>query len=102
MDLPSDAVDFPIVGSGAAGCALASRLREDAGARVRLAEVGRDVTPVNIPPLLASAYPGRTYFELEWLAKHTLAPGAGDCFAALAMTVGGKSRWELAGSCNDS
>jgi hypothetical protein len=71
-------------GSWAAG------LHEDAGTREPLAEVGRDVTPVNIPPLLASAYPGRTYFELEWLAKHTLAPGAGDCFAALAMTVSGK------------
>jgi 5-(hydroxymethyl)furfural/furfural oxidase len=32
-----------------------------------LAEAGRDVTPADIPALLASPYPGRTYFQTEWL-----------------------------------
>jgi 5-(hydroxymethyl)furfural/furfural oxidase len=67
MDLPSDPVDFLIVGGGSAGCALASRLSEDAATCVLLAEAGRDVTPADIPALLASPYPGRTYFQTEWL-----------------------------------
>jgi hypothetical protein len=62
MDLPSDPVDFLIVGGGSAGCALASRLSEDAATRVLLAEAGREVTPADIPALLASHYRGRTYF----------------------------------------
>jgi 5-(hydroxymethyl)furfural/furfural oxidase len=34
---------------------------------VLLAEAGRDVTPSDIPSVLASPYPGRTYFQSEWL-----------------------------------
>lgn len=67
MDLSSDPVDFLIVVGGSAGCALAARLSEDATTRVLLAEAGRDVTPDDIPALLASPYPGRTYFQTEWL-----------------------------------
>jgi 5-(hydroxymethyl)furfural/furfural oxidase len=67
MDLPSEPVDFLIVGGGSAGCALASRLSEDPATRVVLAEAGRDVTPTDIPDVLASPYPGRTYFQSEWL-----------------------------------
>ena len=67
MDLPSEPVDFLIIGGGSAGCALTARLSEDPATRVLLCEAGRDVTPSNIPSVLASPYPGRTYFQQEWL-----------------------------------
>jgi 5-(hydroxymethyl)furfural/furfural oxidase len=67
MELPSEPIDYLIVGGGSAGCALASRLSEDPAARVLLCEAGRDVTPADIPWVLACPYPGRTYFQKEWL-----------------------------------
>ena len=67
MDLSSDPVDFLIVSGGSVGCAVAARLSEDASTRVLLAGAGRDATPIDIPALLASPYPGRSYFQTEWL-----------------------------------
>jgi len=67
MSIPSEPVDFLIIGGGSAGCVLASRLSEDPAASVLLAEAGRDVTSTSIPALLRSAYPGRTYFHTDWL-----------------------------------
>jgi hypothetical protein len=40
-------------------------LSEDSAKSV--AEAGRDVTPASMPSVLALAYPGRTYFQTEWL-----------------------------------
>ena len=77
MNLSSEPADVLIAGGGSAGCVLASRLSEDPGTRVLLIEAGRDLTPEMFPAWLASAYPGRAYFNRGWLWP-TLAASRGD------------------------
>ncbi|MCC7282288.1 MAG: GMC family oxidoreductase N-terminal domain-containing protein [Acetobacteraceae bacterium] len=59
--------DIVILGGGSAGCVLAARLSEDPGRRVLLVEAGPDLREGRVPPEIASAYPGRAFFNAGFL-----------------------------------
>ena len=88
--------DVIIVGAGAAGCVLASRLSEDSSRSVLLLEAGPDyLSPEHLPPELADGYSQAAVSEgspYNWGYRATGTPQQpSPMYADRGRTVGGSS-----------
>jgi 5-(hydroxymethyl)furfural/furfural oxidase len=99
--------DFLIIGGGTAGCALASRLSEDAATTIMLVEAGEDTPPGGVPPDIADVFPrayaNAAYFWPE-LCAVARAGGASRPYSQARILGGGSSimgLWSLRGLPED-
>lgn len=60
------AFDYIVVGGGAAGAVLASRLSEDPNLQIVLVEAGPDTPPENVPEDILDSYPIVAYFNSSY------------------------------------
>ncbi len=58
--------DYVILGGGAAGCVLATRLTEDPGVTVLVVEAGKNVAEGNVDPDIRANYPAKAYFNPDY------------------------------------
>ncbi|XP_041979499.1 glucose dehydrogenase [FAD, quinone]-like [Aricia agestis] len=89
-----DLFDFIVVGAGAAGCVVASRLSENPKWKVLLLEAGPEQPEVTLVPSLSSALLGS---NIDW--QYTTEPNGKSCLAR----PGGRCDWpkgKVMGGCS--